>query len=77
MGFIDEESKAGYKRAQHGILIPSGDAEALAKALSFLHENRTVSDEMAERGRKFVLNHYSVERLVKDIKSLYKEVLSN
>ncbi len=77
MGVIDEESKDGYTRAQHGILVPSGDGEGLARALSFLHENRKVSDEMAKRGREFVLNHYSVERLVKDIKSLYKEVLSN
>jgi glycosyltransferase involved in cell wall biosynthesis len=76
MGAIDEEKEDGYTLAQHGILVPSGDGEGLARALSFLHENRKVSDEMAKRGRDFVLNHYSVERLVKDIKSLYKEVLS-
>jgi glycosyltransferase involved in cell wall biosynthesis len=77
MGVIDEESKDGYTRAQHGILVPSGDGEGLARALSFLHENRKVSDEMAKHGREFVLNHYSVERLVKDIKSLYKEILTS
>jgi glycosyltransferase involved in cell wall biosynthesis len=77
MGFIDEESKDGYMLAQHGILVPSGDGEVLARALSFLDENRKASKEMAERGREFVLNHYSVERLVKDIKSLYKEILSS
>ncbi|MGD8985514.1 MAG: glycosyltransferase family 4 protein [Desulfobacteraceae bacterium] len=77
MGFIDEESKDGYTLAQHGILVPSGDGEVVARALSFLDENRKASKEMAERGREFVLNHYSVERLVKDIKSLYKEILSS
>jgi glycosyltransferase involved in cell wall biosynthesis len=77
MGVIDEESKDGYTRAQHGILVPSGDGEGLARALSFLQENRKVSDEMAKRGREFVLNHYSMERLVKDVKSLYKEILAN
>jgi len=77
MGLIDEESKDGYKLAQHGILVPSGDAELLARALSFLYENKKASHEMAERGREFVLNHYSMERLVKDIKSLYKEILAN
>lgn len=76
MGFIDEESKDGYILAQHGILVPSGDGEVLARALSFLYENRKASNEMAERGRKFVLNHYSVERLVEDVKSLYSEILS-
>ncbi len=76
MGFIDEESEDGYTLAQHGILVPSGNGEALARALSFLYENRKASEETAERGRKFVLNQYSLERLVKDIKSLYKEILS-
>ena len=77
MGVIDQEGKDGYTRAQHGILVSSGDGEGLARALSFIHENRKVSEEMAKRGREFVLNHYSMERLVKDIKSLYKEILSS
>ncbi len=75
MGVIDQDSKDGYTRAQHGILVSSEDGEGLARALSFVHENRKVSEEMAKCGREFVLNHYSMERLVKDIKSLYKEIL--
>jgi glycosyltransferase involved in cell wall biosynthesis len=75
MGVIDQDSKDGYKRAQHGLLVASGDGEGLARALSFLHGNRKVSKVMAKRGREFVLNHYSMERLVKDVKSLYKEIL--
>jgi glycosyltransferase involved in cell wall biosynthesis len=77
MGVIDQDSKDGYARAQHGILVHSEDGEGLARALLFLHENRKVSEEMAKRGREFALNHYSMERLVKDIKSLYKEILAS
>ena len=77
MGVIDQDSKHGYTRAQHGILVASGDGEGLARALAFLHENRQVSQEMAKRGREFVLKHYSMERLVKDIKSMYKEILAS
>jgi glycosyltransferase involved in cell wall biosynthesis len=79
MGDIDQHSngKDGYTRAQHGILVNSGDGEGLARALSFLHENRRVSEEMGKRGKEFVLNHYSIERLVKDIESLYKEILAS
>jgi glycosyltransferase involved in cell wall biosynthesis len=77
MGAIDQDSKHGYTRAQHGILVASGDGEGLARALAFLHENRQVSKEMAKRAREFVLKHYSMERLVKDIKSLYKEILAS
>ena len=77
MGVIDEKSRDGYKLAQHGILIPSGEEEVLARALVFLQENKKAGEDMAERGREFVLNRYSSQRLVNDIKSLYKEILSN
>jgi glycosyltransferase involved in cell wall biosynthesis len=76
MGLIDEKSRDGYKLAQHGILVPSGEGEVLARALLFLLENKKVCEDMAERGREFVLNQYSMQRLVKDVKSLYKEILS-
>ena len=77
MGVIDEKSRYGYKLAQHGILVPSGEEEVLARALVFLLENKKACEDMAESGRAFVLERYSMERLVKDIKSLYKEILSN
>ena len=77
MGVVDEKSSDGYKLAQHGILVPSGEGEVLARALVFLLENKRACEDMAERGRQFVLNQYSMQRLVKDIKSLYKEILSN
>jgi len=77
MGGIDEESRDGYKRAQHGILVPSGEGEAFARALLFLLENREAAKEMGERGREFVLERYSTERLLKDIKSLYDDILTS
>ncbi len=76
MGVIDERSRDGYKLAQHGILVPSGEGEVLARALLFLLENKKACEDMAERGREFVLNQYSMQRLVKDMKTLYKEILS-
>ena len=75
LGMVDGRSTEGYIVAQNGILVPAGKAEILAKALLFLLENRDKSKEMGKRGREYVLNHYSMERLVKDIESLYKELL--
>ncbi|MBW1766970.1 MAG: glycosyltransferase family 4 protein [Deltaproteobacteria bacterium] len=74
LGIIDKRSTHGYKLARNGILVPSGRGEILARALLFLLENRDVSKKMAEHAREFVLNRYSIERLVKDIEALYREL---
>jgi glycosyltransferase involved in cell wall biosynthesis len=75
LGIIDKRSTHGYKLARNGILVPSGKGEILAKALLFLLENREVSKKMAEHAREFVVNRYSMERLVKDIKALYSQLI--
>ena len=75
LGIIDKRSTDGYKLAQNGILVPSGKGEILAKALLFLSENREVSKKIAEHAREFVVNRYSMERLVKDIKALYSQLI--
>lgn len=75
LGSIDRSSSEGYKLAKNGILIPSGRADILAKALFFLRENKQMSDNMAEHARKDVLDRFSMERLVGDIGTLYKELM--
>ena len=65
MGEIDTERGEGYKLARHGILVPSGDSNALAEALRFALRERTLTIEIAERARKHVLRKYSLERLVR------------
>ena len=44
--------------------------------LIFLMKNREASKKMAKNAREFVLNRYSMERLVKDTESLYSELIS-
>jgi glycosyltransferase involved in cell wall biosynthesis len=75
LGAVIEKSVDGYKLAQNGILVPSGEGKTLAKALLFLLENKGVSQEMVKRGKEFVLNRYTTERLVKDIETLYSDLL--
>ena len=75
-GVVDEKASNGFKLAQNGILVPSRKGEILARALIFLMKNREASKKMAKNAREFVLNRYSIERLVKDTESLYSELIS-
>jgi len=75
-GVVDEKASNGFKLAQNGILVPSNRGKILARALVFLLKNREVSKKMAKHAREFVLRRYSMERLVKDIESLYSELIS-
>jgi glycosyltransferase involved in cell wall biosynthesis len=76
-GVIDTKTNEGYNLAQHGILIPSGESNALARALLFVKENRTLTDQMAGRARAFVLREYTLERMVRNLDALYQEVLKD
>ena len=49
---VDTERGEGYKLARHGILLPSGDSDALAEALLFALGEKTFTIEIAERARK-------------------------
>jgi glycosyltransferase involved in cell wall biosynthesis len=76
MGKTRERTSDGYDLAGHGVLVPSNDVEAFAKALRFCLEKREVAMEMAARAKEFVLERYSMDRLTRDLESLYREVLT-
>ena len=61
----------GYTVCERGIAVESNNEEGLYKGLLYLIENKEVASDVAKRGKNFVLQNYSVERLVKDIKDLY------
>lgn len=75
MGDIDRKSGEGYKLARHGVVVPSKDSRALAEALRFLRRERALRMETAERARKYVLQTYSLERLVGDMGALYEDLV--
>jgi glycosyltransferase involved in cell wall biosynthesis len=61
---------------ERGRLVPAGDPGALAEAI-----RETLSDPEAARrralaGRRHVLTHHSVSRLVDDVDALYRELLA-
>jgi glycosyltransferase involved in cell wall biosynthesis len=61
---------------ESGLVVPAGDAQALADALvSLLNEGRKGRD-MGQRGRQRALAHYDKPKVVDRIVALYEEVLA-
>jgi glycosyltransferase involved in cell wall biosynthesis len=58
-----------------GIRVPSGDEEAFASALARLAADPRLQKDLGARGFEFVHRNYRKERLVEDIKRLYRELM--
>ncbi|MDD4582926.1 MAG: glycosyltransferase family 4 protein [Eubacteriales bacterium] len=54
-----------------GILVPINDVDAVAKAISVLH-NKDLRNEMAHWNRQKVKNYYTTDKVVKRIFEIYK-----
>jgi glycosyltransferase involved in cell wall biosynthesis len=59
-----------------GFLVRPGDTHALAERLEILARDPDRRIAMGETGRERVLRRYAVERLVDDVDSLYRELLT-
>ncbi len=75
LGSIDREEIEGYKVAERGLLVPSAKPIILTKALLHLNKHREWAGEMAEKASQYACKQFSVERLVKDMESLYEELM--
>ncbi|HKU73872.1 MAG TPA: glycosyltransferase [Pyrinomonadaceae bacterium] len=63
-----------YDVCRRGISVPAGDEEAFVSALSRIIRDRSLRQELGDRGLEFVEVNYSKERLFEDIKMLYGEL---
>jgi glycosyltransferase involved in cell wall biosynthesis len=72
---IPRESNEPFAICQRGISVPPEDVSAFAAGLAKLVADATLRRETGDRGLQFVIGHYSTERLIKDIKSLYADLL--
>ena len=66
-----------WRVCERGVRVAPGDAEAFADALACLAEGDGLRQSLGERGRRFVEERYSVERLVDDIENLYGELAAH
>jgi glycosyltransferase involved in cell wall biosynthesis len=60
-----------------GILVPPGDEQAFAQALTRIAGQPKLRKAMGERARERSLGQYSIERLLRDVGDLYEELLKN
>jgi glycosyltransferase involved in cell wall biosynthesis len=75
LGSCDAAAKAGYIVCERGVSVETNDADGFCKGLNFLLEREELRQEMGERGRTFVEQNYSKERLVTDVLALYEELV--
>ena len=69
-----ERNENGFEVCERGILTTPGSAASLSKGLIFLAKDERLRVKLSYTGRQFVLERYSVDRLVGDIKTLYREM---
>jgi glycosyltransferase involved in cell wall biosynthesis len=58
-----------------GLLVAAGDAEGLAQGILALARGRALRAAMGEQARRRVARRFAAERLVRDIDSLYTELI--
>lgn len=56
-----------------GFLVEPGTPEAISDKVKYLFENPEIAIKMGERGKEFVNEHFSLERMEKDYMRLYQE----
>lgn len=64
-----------YSLTERGLLVRNNDADAFAEALALLVRDETLRQELGGRGRRYVEENYSKERLLSDMSNLYRELM--
>ncbi len=71
------ETTDQFRICERGIVTEPGSAESVARALIYLAKDGRLRKSLSAQGREFVAGRYSVERLVSDIKGLYRELIED
>jgi len=62
--------------SEHGLLVSPKDTESLECAIMFLISDKSRAQRMAKKAKKMVTEKFSVDKMVDDIESLYKVLIS-
>ncbi|MDQ3821142.1 MAG: glycosyltransferase, partial [Acidobacteriota bacterium] len=65
----------GYAVSERGLRVRANDPEAFCKGLARLVEDEGLRRSLGERGRAFVEQSYSKERLLTDVMNLYDDLM--
>jgi glycosyltransferase involved in cell wall biosynthesis len=63
------------RHGQNGLLVPPGDAEALARAIAQLIENAQLRADMGTRGREIAITEFSLEQVIDANLAVYRSLL--
>jgi glycosyltransferase involved in cell wall biosynthesis len=58
-----------------GLLVPMGDAVAMAKAIEFLLENPEAARQMGLRGRERALANFTIQMTARKVEAVYEQIL--
>lgn len=59
-----------------GLLVPPGDAAALARAVARLARDRPRREALGRAGREWVLAHFTAEAVARRVEEVYREILN-
>ena len=62
---------------QTGIIVPNFEAETFAKAMLEIVQNEKLHAQMSQKAIKFVMQNFSMEKLIKNTDELYKKMRSS
>lgn len=65
------------REGETGFLYPYGDAEALADRMAYFISHPEKIGEMGRRAQAFALEHFTIERCVREITEVYREVTAD
>jgi glycosyltransferase involved in cell wall biosynthesis len=66
------ETRGSLDICENGLSVASGNAEGFADGLIYLGKNEELREKLGNNSKKFVTKRYSKERLVNDLKNLYR-----
>ena len=74
---ISTDCKSGPKEMienrVNGLLIPTGDEEALLDAMNFMYNNRDEAEKMGENAREFIKDNYRTEKIVDEFAKIIEK----
>ncbi len=68
------EKMDGFFVCERGIGIDGGESETFVKGLIYLLKNERLREVLTTRGSEFVRENYSKDRLIADIRQLYRQL---
>jgi len=70
------EVNEGFRVCERGIAVESGSPQSVLDGLIYLAKDEKLRERFSKAGREFVGAEYSKNRLVQDIKELYRDLLA-